>query len=130
MKFPTALFFLLLTVSPALAAEDEGPAYGMQSHSVTSAEECLKQLDPDEAMDIRKNALMPWQECQRRLQEKLKQEKEKKQSEKAEAEKEPTPPAAETPRNYIRVQKPETESRRHQGSGQEAKNNTKKEEKD
>ena len=130
MKFLTVLLLLLLTVSPALAAEDEGPAYGMQSHSVTSAEECLKQLDPDEALDVRKNAAMPWQECQRRLQEKLKQEREKKQSEEAEAEREPTPPPAETPRNYIRVQKPETESRTHQGSGQETKKNTKKEEKD
>jgi len=69
-----------------------------QSAVVTSVDACLKQLDPDEAAEVRRNYQRPYQECQSRLAEKLS----KKKTAKAGAAQKG--PEAESPRNFVRVQ--------------------------
>jgi hypothetical protein len=94
-------FFVLplwaVLATPAVAAEEEPKA---QSFVVTSLSKCLDQLDPADAAEIRKSFVKPYQECQARLAEKLAQEKQKKAGDAEDA------AVPETPRNYVRVQRP------------------------
>lgn len=91
------IFFLLLLFFPlsAFAADEDFPP--ARNAVVTSLKKCLEKLDPEDVIDIRKNYMKPYQECQHRLQMKLQRKKT------ASALKE-APPQAETPRNYVRVQ--------------------------
>jgi hypothetical protein len=88
--------------APADAAKT-APADGNMQHSmtVTSIQTCYDQLDPADAAEIRRDYLKPYAECQARLEAKLQGKREMKAGEAAAA---ATP---ESPRNYIRVQRPE-----------------------
>lgn len=122
----TLLVLLLLAASPALAqtgqqdmpaqmgeealqalssedsaAADEGDLPPAQSHTVTSTQGCYDQLEPDEALNIQRNSLKPYQECLELLAQKLEKKKTLEVQKQAEGN---AVPEAETPRNYIRVQ--------------------------
>lgn len=108
---------LLLMISTPLRAEEidpPAPEQSVQIRTVTSLQKCLDQLGAKDAIDIQSNYMKPWQECQRRLEEKL----EKEQAQKVQEAKEATTPI--TPRNYIRIQQPkkaESEKSTAPGSG-------------
>jgi hypothetical protein len=69
---------------PAAATEGggkesgEGEKQASNSYVVTSIQKCYAQLGREEALDIQKNYIKPYQECQRRLAEKYKKEHDKK----------------------------------------------------
>lgn len=87
----------------SIDSEDSIPA--AQSHTVTSPQTCFDQLDPAEALEIQKRSLKPYQECLMKLSEKLQRQK---TIDLEAAEAEDDVPEAETPRNYVRVQAPES----------------------
>lgn len=91
------LAFLLLSF-PALADEGETEeTYSSGSHTVTSVEECLEQLSPEDAADIRATSIKPYEDCNRRLQRQRLEKKETAKRKKAEDEE------AETHTNFLRV---------------------------
>jgi len=49
-----------------------------KSFTVTSIQKCYERLGREETLDIQKNFIKPYQECQRRLALKLKKEREEK----------------------------------------------------
>jgi|GEM_PF-1958449 len=82
------------------APAKEGEFEGGHTATVTSVKSCLDELPPEDAAEIRRNYLKPYQECQRRAQAlSVKRVKAGEDAEK------PTPKEAESPRNFIRVQK-------------------------
>lgn len=96
------LFALLLLISvPALAQETEEITQ-VQSHRVTSVDDCISQLPPALAADVRQS-LKPYEDCQRSLKKVLEKKATEKESVASEARQ---VPEAETPRNYVRVQTP------------------------
>jgi hypothetical protein len=58
-------------------AEQQEPA-AANSFTVTSIQKCYAQLKHEDALEIQKNYIKPYEECQRRLAQKLKNEQEKK----------------------------------------------------
>jgi len=72
------------------------PIYPAQSSVVTSLQSCLDQLDPSEAVEIKRNYSDSYAVCQERLAEKKTKTKQSKAAKSA-------PPPAETPRNFVRV---------------------------
>lgn len=80
-------------------AETEMPV--QQSMTVTSIQSCYDQLDPADVAEIKSAYLKPYAECHARLEAKLQGKREMKAGEVQAAQ---TP---ESPRNYIRVQRPE-----------------------
>jgi len=88
-----------LSPQPAMPAGNEMPPVGVVK-SVTPVSACLDQLPPEEAAEVRARYLKPYQECQRRLQiHAIKRAKAGDQGDSGEEKK------AESPRNFIRVQK-------------------------
>lgn len=89
------------TTNPAAAKE--GEFEGGHTTVVTSVKTCLDELPPADAAEIRSNYLKPYQECQRRTQalsvKRLKA---------GDEEDKPESKEAESPRNFIRVQKDTT----------------------
>jgi hypothetical protein len=83
---------------------DEEKYEGGHTVVVTSIQTCYDQLDPADVSDIKMNYPKPYAECQARLEAKHAGKREWKAGEAASA---ATP---ETPRNYIRVQQPDTPS--------------------
>ena len=79
---------------PAFAVEPEPK----NSFTVTSIEKCYQALPPDEALEIQKNYIKPYQECRKRLE--LKEKEKKKLSAGEDTGKDVSPP----PR-YYRVQR-------------------------
>lgn len=77
--------------------------FGMQTSTVTPLEDCLKQLPPDEAAEVKLQYIQPYRECRMRLANKA---AEARHLEVTRKEDEAVP---ETPRNYIRVQKDPSE---------------------
>lgn len=73
--------------------------FGMQTSTVTPLDECLKQLPPEEAAEVKMRYIQPYRECRIRLVNKA---AEKRHLEVTKQQEDATP---ETPRNYIRVQK-------------------------
>lgn len=86
--------------APAAAPADDNMHHSM---TVTSIQTCYDQLDPADAAEVRRDYLKPYAECQARLEAKLQGKREMKAGEAAAA---ATP---ESPRNYIRVQRPESD---------------------
>lgn len=84
---------------PGIPAGNETPPAGFVK-SVTPVSACLDQLPPEEAAEVRARYLKPYQECQRRLQ--IHAIKKAKAGEEAESKEEKQ---AESPRNFVRVQK-------------------------
>jgi hypothetical protein len=80
---------------PATPSSEGSGIDGGHSVIVTDVEKCYSQLDPVTAATIRDTYVKPYEECQRRLSEKTLQQKYPRPE---------TPPEAETPRNYVRVQ--------------------------
>lgn len=97
----TRLFFLLflLLSFPAMADEDDADdgRFSSGSHVVTPVEECLEQLSPEDAADIRATSIKPYEDCNRRLQRQRLEKKEAAKKKKAKDEE------AETPSNFLRV---------------------------
>lgn len=106
-----ALCLLLLLAAVPVRAENYHRAGGEEAVeaapsntlTITSTQKCYDQIGPVEAHDVRTHFERPYEECLRRLSEKMKREQqEKAEKAKAAAEAEaPTPPS-----NYYRVQKP------------------------
>lgn len=85
---------------PGMPAGNETPPRGFVK-SVTPVTGCLDQLPPEEAAEVRARYLKPYQECQRRLHSHaLKKAKAGAETQEAEGAK-----PAESPRNFVRVQK-------------------------
>lgn len=80
---------------------EEYSGFGMSSSVVTPLDECLNQLPPDEAAEIRASYFQPYGECRARLADKASEKRHKQVTRDKEA------AIPETPRNYLRVQKPE-----------------------
>lgn len=70
-------------------------------HQVTSLQKCLDQLSPEDAAEVKLNAIRPYQECIGRLAEKAQTRRSKKLKDKEELAAEPE---AENARNYSRIQ--------------------------
>lgn len=96
MRDMRRIFFLLIffAITPAFAAESET----QNSFTVTSVEKCYAALSPEDALDIQRNYIKPYQECRRRLE--LKEKEKKKLSVNDETDKDITPPA-----RYYQVQR-------------------------
>lgn len=97
-------FFFLLPVlmavlffPPAVRAQDDPDIATAKTLTITSLQKCYDQISHEDALDIQRNYIKPWQECRRRLSLKLKNDA---KSKKTEAD--TRPPA--TPRNFYRVQ--------------------------
>lgn len=97
---PPAILTALLALSPHALAETATA----KTLTVTSLQKCYDRLDREDALDIQRNYIKPWQECQRRLSLKMKKEAENR---KAEEDSRPAP----APRNYYQVQKPKDEGK-------------------
>lgn len=120
------LAFATLAPLPAAAMEDvfsaqqeavENPGGGMKV--VTPLKDCLDKLPPEEAEAVRRNYLKPYQECHLRLQALQRRSAEGKDAANPEADKKVAEgndkkpdgkadekvPAAENPRNFVRVRK-------------------------
>ena len=84
---------------PGMPTGNETPPQGFVK-SVTPVSGCLAQLPPEEAAEVRARYLKPYQECQRRLHihalKKVKAGAEEDTEDKKQA---------ESPRNFVRVQK-------------------------
>lgn len=85
--------------APVMPSGNEPPPQGFVK-SVTPVNACLEQLPPEEAAEVRARYLKPYQECQRRLQ--IHAIKRAKAGAKDD---EHAPEQAESPRNFVRVQK-------------------------
>lgn len=72
-------------------------------HQVTSLQKCLDQLSPEDAAEVKLNAVRPYQECIGRLAEKAQTRRSKKAKEKEELAAEPE---AENARNFSRIEEP------------------------
>jgi hypothetical protein len=77
--------------------EKEGP----KTLTITSIEKCYAQLSREDALDIQKNFIKPYQECQRRLALKLKSPPQTKGAQDH---------PAESSRHYLQVQKPKADT--------------------
>jgi hypothetical protein len=98
--FLTRLFILaclFLSFPAAAEEEDEDEKYSSGSRVVTPVEDCLDQLSPEDAADIRATSITPYEDCNRRLQRQRLEKKSASEKKKA-AEEE-----AETPSNFMRV---------------------------
>lgn len=84
---------------PGIPTGNETPPAGFVK-SVTPVSGCLDQLPPEEAAEVRTRYLKPYQECHRRLQ--IHAIKKAKAVKEGETEKQTQ---AESPRNFVRVQK-------------------------
>lgn len=71
--------FVPAVEAPELPAAEEPPPPA-RSVVVTSVQKCYAQLSREEALEIQKNFVKPYQECQKRLAAKLKKKQEKKVS--------------------------------------------------
>lgn len=94
---PVFLFCLSVLFTAAPPARAEEPATVSQTRVITPVQECFDKMTPEEVMDIRNNFAKPYQECQRRLQDKLRQSA-------APQDNAAAAPVAQTPRNFVRVQ--------------------------
>ena len=63
---------------PAVTKPEEAEAPPAKSFTVTSIDKCYAALGPEDALDIQRNYIKPYQECQRRLALKLKKAAEQK----------------------------------------------------
>ncbi len=95
--FP-AFLVILLAALPAQAQET-----GAQSYVVTSVQKCFDMLQRSDIIDIQKNFVKPYEECHRRVAAQAAEREAAARAAKAAAGAQE--PAAETPMNYVRVQK-------------------------
>lgn len=88
---------------PSNGANGNGDApysgFGMQTSTVTPLDECLKQLPPEEAAEVKMRYIQPYRECRLRLAGKAEEQRH------IEVTKQREDATPETPRNYVRVQK-------------------------
>lgn len=87
---------------PTMPSANE-PVIGGQMKTVTSVKSCLDKLPPEEAAEIRLRYSKPYQECQRRLHSQAIQKAKPVSEEDMQK-----PAVAESPRNFVRVQKTTT----------------------
>lgn len=94
---PVFLLMLMMVVSPAVASD---PPVS-RSLVITPVDKCYEQIGAAAAHEVRTQFARPYEECMRRLDEKLKQE----QVEKAKADAAAAHVDPPSPKNYYRVQK-------------------------
>lgn len=87
--------------SSGAGANGDAPysGFGMQTSTVTPLDECLKQLPPEEAAEVKMRYIQPYRECRIRLADKAAEQRH------VEVTKQRDDATPETPRNYVRVQK-------------------------
>ncbi len=85
------------------AATEEAPP-PLQTFTVTSISKCYAALSRADALDIQRNFIKPYQECQRRLALQLKK-KQQQQSKDGAAKDKPAETPASAPQGFYRVQK-------------------------
>ncbi len=108
MRTVAVLCLSLLLATPAAAqnyrrAGDTAAAPASKTLTITSPQKCYDQIGPAEAQDVRNNFERPYEECLRRLGEKLKRDQQA-EADKAKATAEESSSPATTP-HYYRVQK-------------------------
>jgi hypothetical protein len=94
------------TAAPEAQIPAEDPAPPSRSFTVTSIGKCYAQLSREDRLDIQRNFIKPYQECQHRLALKLKKkagEKTEEAKDKKDADAADKP--AETTQGFYRVQK-------------------------